>query len=384
WVKSGGSWTTKYRRLLGAQEAVGALVVKRGGGGTIRSVMPKIQFTHSYEDIISLDNLLSAWPEFSTGKRKRKDVQEFARNLMTNIISLHSDLAAKTYQHSAYEAFNIADPKPRNIHKASVRDRLLHHALYRKLYPFFDRTFIADSFSCRRRKGTHKAVKRFERLARKASQNNTKTLWVLKCDIRKFFASIEQTILLDIVNGYIPDKNIVWLIGKIVLSFHSTAPGKGLPLGNLTSQLLVNIYMNEFDQFVKHKLKVKYYIRYADDFVVMSTDKKWLEEILLEIRGFLEEKLKLKLHPDKVFIKTIASGVDFLGWVHFPDHRVLRTMTKRRMFRNIKEKEGKVETVQSYLGLLRHGNGWKLQREIFVSLKKEYSGPRAVGAGDLL
>jgi hypothetical protein len=124
--------------------------------------------------------------------------------------------------------------------------------------------------------------------------------------------------------------------------------------------------MNEFDQFVKHKLKVKYYIRYADDFVVLADSKSWLENVLVEIDRFLSNKLKLQLHPDKVYIKTLASGVDFLGWVNFPDHMVLRTTTKRKMFRNIKLKEGKKETVQSYLGLLNHGNTSKL-KEIIIS-----------------
>ncbi|HCY18108.1 TPA: hypothetical protein DHT42_02855 [Candidatus Nomurabacteria bacterium] len=136
-----------------------------------------------------------------------------------------------------------------------------------------------------------------------------------------------------------------------------------MPLGNLTSQLLVNVYMNEFDQFVKHKLRVKYYIRYADDFVVLSDSKNYLENLLPKINDFLNESLKLSLHPDKVFIKTIASGVDFLGWVHFPKHRVLRTTTKRRMLKKLKDNP-KNETLQSYLGLLKHGNAYKLSKII--------------------
>ena len=160
--------------------------------------------------------------------------------------------------HGGYFAFNISDPKPRNIHKASVRDRLLHHALYRKLYPFFDRKFIADSYSCRERKGTHLALERFNEFARKVSGNNSKTVWVLKCDIRKFFASIDQKLLLDIVERYISDTDIISLLRSIIRSFQ-TIPGKGLPLGNLTSQLLVNVYMNEFDQYIKHRLKAIYY-----------------------------------------------------------------------------------------------------------------------------
>lgn len=296
----------------------------------------------------------------------------------------------KSYAHSSYEAFKISDPKPRDIHKALVRDRLVHHALYRILYPFFDRMFITDSYSCRLGKGVHKALNQFQSFGRKVSQNHMKTVWVLKCDVRKFFASIDQEVLLEILRGYIPDEDILWLLEGIIGSFHSPLPtlpldplrqsdsearsggGKrGLPLGNLTSQLLVNIYMNEFDQFVKHKLKAKYYIRYADDFVIFSQNRNRLEMMLREIRMFLWEKLKLELHPDKVSIATLASGVDFLGWVHFPGHRVLRTVTKKWMFRNIPEKEGKKATIQSYLGLLGHGNAFRLKKEIDSMENKE-------------
>lgn len=283
---------------------------------------------------------------------------------MSNIIALHLELRNKTYKHSKYEGFKISDPKPRDIHKAKVRDRLLHHAIYRKLYPFFDKTFIADSYSCRVNKGTHKAIDRFRNFTYKVSKNHTRTAWVLKCDIRKFFASIDQQVMLEIIKGYIPDKDIFSLLSEIVGSFHSTEKGKGLPLGNLTSQLFINIYMNEFDQFMKHKIKAKYYIRYADDFVILSDDKGWLIDILPKISDFLENKLNLHLHPKKVSITTIASGVDFLGWILFPDHRVVRTITKQRMFRGIKKKQGSPQTVQSYLGLVSHGNAKKLKGNI--------------------
>src|SRR3989344_1194696 len=280
--------------------------------------------THTYHDIISIENLLQAWQEFVKGKKSRRDVQEFERHLMFNLINLHHDLSNQTYRHSEYEAFNIYDPKPRNIHKAQVRDRLLHHAIYRILYPFFDTTFISRSYSCRRRKGTHKAINAFRSLAFRVSDNHTGTVWILKCDVKKFFASIDQDILKNILAKYIKDKNIFWLLSEIIGSFSLGGNGIGLPLGNLTSQLLVNIYMNEFDQFVKSELKVKSYVRYADDFIILSRDREWLVEILPIIERFLQNKLKLTLHPNKISIRTIASGVDFLGWVHFPDHRVLR------------------------------------------------------------
>ncbi len=335
------------------------------GGGRFPSISIQIivmrkQLVHTFEDIISIENLLEAWKEFAVGKRKKADVQEFSLHLMDNILLLHDDLRNRIYVHGGYQAFNICDPKPRNIHKAAVRDRLLHHAIYRILYPFFDNTFIADSYSCRIDKGTHKAINRFRSFSRKVGKNNTRTCWILKCDIRKFFANIDHAILKKILASFIPDKDILRLLDRVIDSFE-TKPGVGLPLGNLTSQLLVNIYMNEFDQFMKHKLKAGYYIRYADDFAILSEDRKSLENLLLYIGAFLHENLALELHPDKVFIKTLASGVDFLGWVHFPDHRVLRTVTKKRMIKRIREHPTE-ETISSYLGLLKHGNTAKIKK----------------------
>jgi len=318
----------------------------------------------TYNDIISLNNLHEAWREFVSGKKYKKDVADFLLNLSHNIYSLYLDLKNKTYIHGAYEAFSVNDPKPRNIHKASVRDRLLHHAIYRILYPHFDSKFIFDSYSCRDYKGTHRALDRFSHFARKVSRSNKRTCWVLKCDVRKFFASIDQSILINIVKKNVPDPNVICLLERVVGSFYTTAPGKGLPLGNLTSQLLVNIYMHEFDWYVKHGLKQRYYIRYADDFVIMHSDRGVLLEVLFKVNEFLLYNLKLTLHPDKVSIETVSSGIDFLGWVRFTDHRVLRTATKNRMFRRIKEREGKFETVQSYLGMISHGNAKKLRKRV--------------------
>jgi retron-type reverse transcriptase len=342
------------------------------------------KFTKTYADIISPENLLMAWQEFLKGKRNKKDVQEFQLHLMDNILELHKELENFSYKHGGYHHFRISDPKPRDIHKANVRDRLLHHAIYRQLYPFFDRKFIADSYSCRLSRGTHKALNQFKSFCLKVSRNHTKTIWILKCDIRKFFGSIDHQILSGILEKNIPDKNIVRLLKEVIGSFSlfsnshelensgDTEIGlptqTGLPLGNLTSQILANVYMNEFDQFVKHKLKEKYYIRYADDFVFVSDNKTELENLIPEINEFLNVKLKLNLHPDKVFIKTLASGVDFLGWVNFPHHKVLRTATKRRMFKRIAENP-KEETVESYLGMLKHGNAFKLGNKIKTTLE---------------
>jgi retron-type reverse transcriptase len=165
--------------------------------------------------------------------------------------------------------------------------------------------------------------------------------------------------LIEILKKRIQDKDILLLLRNIIGSFNSGTSGIGLPLGNLTSQLLVNIYMNEFDQYVKHVLKVKQYIRYADDFVFLSNDKNELKEVRQKSEAFLTQILKLTLHPNKVFLNTFASGVDFLGWVHFPHHKVLRTVTKKRMMRRVSE-----GNLSSYIGLLSHGNGHKISEKI--------------------
>mgnify|MGYP001616292000 CR=1 FL=1 len=317
-----------------------------------------------FKKIAGVENQLKAWKKFIKGKKSKPDVQKFSFNFMSNILSLNRDLAQGKYKHGEYKPFWIFDPKPRKIHKAAVRDRLLHHAIYRILYPFFERIFICDSFSCRDKKGVHKAINRFRHFAIIVSKNNTKTCWVLKCDIKKFFPNINHLVLLKILKKYIRDHRTINLLKKIINSYHSDMKKDiGLPLGNLTSQLFVNIYMNEFDQFMKHKLKAKYYLRYTDDFVVCSQNRQYLKNILPKISEFLEDRLKLFLHPNKIEIKTLVSGVDYLGWVNFADHRVLRTNTRKRMFRKLRtgySKESKI----SYLGLLKHGNTKKLIKRI--------------------
>ncbi len=322
------------------------------------------KFIHSYDSIISVENLLVAWTEFRRGKRYRADVLEFQSDLMKNILELHQELSNKAYIHGGYEHFVVSDPKRRDIHKAGVQDRLLHHAIYRILYPYYDTHFISDSYSCRNDKGTHKAIDRFATFARKVSCNQTRTSYVLKCDIRKFFASIDHKVLFKILEREITNSDIIDLLKKVVKSFQSSKLNRGLPLGNLTSQLLVNIYMNEFDQFVKHELKTKFYIRYADDFVFLSQNKNELLQVLTCIEKWLQMELLLRLHPSKVKIVTIASGVDFLGWVQFTDHKVLRSVTKKRLVKKLQNPELSDASAQSYLGLLKHGNTNRLCRSL--------------------
>ncbi|MDO8620919.1 MAG: reverse transcriptase/maturase family protein [Candidatus Levybacteria bacterium] len=321
-----------------------------------------------YLELISLENLFQAWSEFRKGKSKRSDVQLFERNLEDNLFNLHYLLKTKTYKHGAYEEFYVNDPKQRHIHKASVMDRVVHHLLYTFLYKLFDSSFIYDSYSCRLDKGTHKGVKRLEKFARKVSQNYTRSCFALKLDIKKFFASVDHQVLLTLLKQKIQDNDIVWLIRQIIDSFYSDkGEGKGMPLGNLTSQVFANIYLNELDQFVKHKLKAKYYIRYADDFLFLSKNKELLYEYINVLRQFLSNELKLEIHPNKIIFRKLEWGIDFLGYIVLPHYVLPRTKTKRRVFKKLKEKIGSVnfnQSLQSYLGYLGHANSFKITQEL--------------------
>lgn len=323
--------------------------------------------------------LFLAWDEFKRGKSRKFDVFSFEHNLEQNIFELFRDLSNKTYKHRPYDGFYVYDPKRRHIHKASVRDRVLHHAIFNVLNPIYEPTFIPTSFSCRVGKGTHKGVNVLGSMIRKVSLNYTRPCFALKCDVKKFFDSVDQKILVSILKRKIRDKYFLWLLEEVIGSFSSEQSDlfnqKGLPIGNLTSQIFANIYMNEFDQFVKNKLKARYYVRYTDDFVILSHDETELEPILAKIEVFLKDHLKLTLHPEKISIRKYRQGVDFLGYVIFPHFKLLRTRTRKRIVRKLKMKilecrEGKIteeqlnQSVQSFLGVLSHANSNKLQKNL--------------------
>lgn len=334
------------------------------------------KFQNLFEEMSSAERLFDAWYEFKRGKKKRVDVQEFERHLERNIFCLSRELRVQTYKHSPYESFLIQDPKVRHIRKACVRDRLVHQAVYSVLTKIYDPRFLDDVYSSRIGKGTHAGVDALCRMARKVSKNYTRECWVLKCDVRKFYDSVDHAILLDLLMKTVKDKAAAWLLTEIIESFHCEGTlGLGLPIGNLTSQVFTNVYLNELDQFIKHTLHIKHYVRFADDFVLLAERKGDLESILPRIQAFLSEHLKLELHPKKIILRPLHQGIDFLGYVTLPHHRVLRTKTKRRMLRKLYERhegysKGEVseeslnQTIQSYLGMISHADTFELQQEI--------------------
>jgi len=287
----------------------------------------------NYDDFISIRCLFQAWREFKKGKGKKLEVQVFERYLEDNLFKLHEKLKNKTYRHGSYCSFYVNDPKRRHIHKANIEDRIIHHLFYNFLCEVFDKNFIFDSYSSRLGKGTHGAVTRLRLFSRKVSCNFTRPCWALKCDVKKFFDNIDHEILLDFLCKRIKDNSILWLLNEIVDSFHSESGiNKGIPLGNLTSQIFANIYMNELDQFIKHKLTVKHYLRYADDFILLSDKRIILQSWLVKISEFLKSNLKLELHPNKITFSRLEWGIDFLGYIVLPHHILPRTKTKRRIF----------------------------------------------------
>lgn len=338
----------------------------------------------NYRDLITIENLFQAWSEFKKGKRNKFDVQLFERDLEDNLFELHRKLALKIYRHGSYQDFYISDPKKRHIHKAKVQDRIVHHLLYLYLYELFDKTFIYDSYSCRLNKGTHRGVKRLAHFARKVSKSYKRDCWALKCDIKKFFSNVDHKILLELLKTKASDRNIIWLLEQIITSFHSEEKGKGIPLGNLTSQVFANIYLNELDKFIKHRLKLRYCLRYADDFIILSDNRESLFPCINMSQQFLKEELKLELHPDKIIIRKPSWGIDFLGYNILPHYILPRTKTKRRIFLKIEEKlrsyyKGEIErfsfdqTLASYTGYLSHANTYKLTQKLL--LPGGFSGP---------
>ena len=316
-------------------------------------------FHIKYDELFSIDNLFLAWNRFRSGKAGKYDIMSFEHHLENNIFALYEELHSRTYKHSQYEHFIVFDKKKRDIHKACVKDRLVHQLLYDYLSKIFEPIFISDSYSSRKNKGSHKAVMAFKYFMKLAGGRGA-GCFILKCDIKKYFDSVNHGILLDIIRKRVCDDEIFGTIKDVVESFKHKA-GCGLPLGNITSQIFANIYLNELDWFVKRKLRARFYVRYNDDFVIIGANKKKLLHYLGEIRRFVFKRLKLDVPPEKCELRKSAWGVDFLGFVVADNFTLLRNTTKRNMAANIN-----TNNIASYLGLLSHCDSFNLKLKILA------------------
>jgi len=295
--------------------------------------MPKI-YKNFYPQIYDLFNLWQAFVKASKGRRGHPSIAAFEYNLEAELIRLRDELRDETYSPGGYRSFTVHEPKRRKISAAPFRDRVVHHALMNVIGPMLERKFIHDSYANQVGKGTHKALDRCTYFMRRYQ-------YVLPCDVRQFFPSIDHDILKSILSNTLRDEKAMALAEKIIASgkgvlteeydmtwfagddlFSASRP-RGLPIGNLTSQFWANVYLNELDQFMKQKLKVRAYMRYVDDFVLFSDDKKELQGWRNAVVDFLAG-LRLTLHEGSAHPRLVWKGITFLGFIIFPEHRRLK------------------------------------------------------------
>ena len=346
-----------------------------------------------YADLCSLENLELAFRKARKRKSKKPYVIEFEKNLQQELKDLKYELESLTYKPRPLKRFIVRDPKTRTIHSSAFRDRVVYHALVNILEPIFEKTFIHDSYASRINKGTHNAITRFDKFKREVSNNgmlvkdafddNLIKGYVLKADIKRYFETVDHEILLKIVKRKIRDEKVIWLINQILVNFDSEVNGKGMPLGNLTSQFFANVYLNELDYFVKHKLKAKYYLRYVDDFVILHSNKEILQEFEEKICNYLKN-LKLELHPYKSKITKLRDGVTLLGYRIFYHYKLLRKSNLRKFNNNFKKKLDLCEngvitneefesSIQGWFGYAMWANTYKLRKNLVKVMNDKLS-----------
>jgi len=341
-----------------------------------------------YPKIYDFGNLYWAFRAARKGKRDRPAVAAFEFDLEHNLLTLQDELRDQTYRPGDYDNFYIHEPKRRLVSAAPFRDRVVHHALCQVIEPIWDRRFIHTSFACRVDKGTHKALDQCQ-------------AWVRRCryachgDVVKYFPSVDHQIMRSLLARRIADRRVMWLIDVILDGgagiqaqesplvyfpgddlFAALRP-RGLPIGNLTSQFWANVYLHELDKFVKHQLRCRFYLRYMDDFVLLSDDKAQLQSWKAAIRDFLAGRLRLVLHPKKSLVFPVKVGVDFCGFRIYPTHRRLRRSSVRRFVRRFRRQreayrrgeltlEEMTTSVQSWIAHAEHGDTWRLRTRLFA------------------
>jgi len=329
-------------------------------------------YNNLYPKVYSYKNLYLAYRKARKSKAKKDYVIEFEKYLENNLVKLQKELKILTYKPELLKTFIIHDPKTRKICKSSFRDRLVHHALCNIIEPIFNKIFINDSYANRKNKGTSKALIRLQKFIRKITNNNSMNSFYLKCDIKHYFETVNQEILIRIIGKKIKDKKLIYLIALILRNYGSKL---GMPLGNLTSQFFANVYLNELDYFIKYELKIKYYIRYVDDFVILHKSKTTLEHYKKEINNFLKNNLKIELHDGKSKIYHLHRGINFLGYRNFYHHKILRK-NKRRLLKfrinlilkEIDDYQVFIRKLEATFAHLEIANTFNLRKNIVKSL----------------
>jgi hypothetical protein len=304
-----------------------------------------------FERITDPENLLAAHRAARKGKSWQRAVQRVEADLEGKLAVLRTALVARTFTTSSYREKRIFEPKERTIYRLPYYpDRIVQHALVRVMEPIWDGMFVGESYACRKGKGGHAG-------SRKTMEYVRRFAYCLKCDISKFYPSIDQEILFGIICRKIKCSGTLWLIGDIIRSFPG---GKNVPIGNYTSQWFGNLYLNEIDRFVKDELRVRPYVRYCDDFCLFDDDKRRLGDAARAIKQFAEERLKLKLSKCDLF--PVKRGVDFLGYRHFPGYVLVRKSTAKRVKERILRlpdllASGRI-SIETYRSSLASTMGW--------------------------
>lgn len=335
-------------------------------------------FNNLWPEITSWESLHNAWVKTAKGRTRQRDVIAFRSNLEPNLIEIHQSLIHKTYETGPYHRFHIFEPKRREISSLPLKDRVAQHALISVIEPIFDARMIDQSFACRVGKGAHKGVDTVQRYIRRVKREHG-AVYALKADISKYFPSICHDALKRMLHRHITCKDTLWLIDGIIDS--SADPGaltpRGIPIGNLSSQLFANVYLNELDYFVKHTLQEPYYARYMDDFVVIHHDKFHLHKMRRAIEDFLWAELGLRTNS-KTQVFPVGDGgraLDFLGYRIWPTHRALRKDSINRMKRKMKRMAAKYHrgeitwddidpVIMSWIGHARHANTYDLRTKV--------------------
>lgn len=341
--------------------------------GSVDFIMPK-KIKNCFYKNLTFDKLLKAHQRARKHKSYKHSVIKFELNLENNIVNLLNNIRNWNYHIGEYYNFVIYEPKERLIKALPYIDRIVHQWYIEEfIKPYIIPRFISTSFACLSDKGTHKAVKCVQKQMREFQKNN-ENFWILKCDIRKFFYSIDPYILFDIMKKYIADKALLKFTWLIIFDGRPPGDNVGIPIGNYTSQFFANIYMNELDQFVKRELKIQYYVRYMDDFILLLPTKKDCINIKKIIEEFIESKLHLSLNNKSKYYPC-KMGVNFCGYRIFPTHILLRNSSKKKIKKNVKKWNnlyanqildvGKaLQSLNSWLGHSSHCNSYKLQNKI--------------------
>lgn len=338
--------------------------------------------------------MYAAYRKAMKGKRYRYDVLQFTDNLESNLLSLLDELQNHTYKVGDYREFYVYEPKKRLIMALPFRDRVVQWWIYNQLYPIFDKTFIEDSFACRKGKGQKAAADRLQYMLTRTELLGGKWYY-LKLDIAKYFYRVYHDKLLEIVSRKIKDRDMLQLLETIIRGDGTQCFGlslcenvedavrvsdRGMPIGNLTSQLMANVYLNELDQFCKKVLGTRFYVRYMDDVIILANSKAELHEIKRRIENFLETELQLSLNK-KTCIRPVSMGIQFVGLTIWADHRTVRKSTSLHIKRQLKIKakrfktgeityESYNSTLQSYLGMTKHNDCYRFKMQLLADVEK--------------